>query len=102
MSGTEGLVEDRPRHKAGAEVSEERLCLADRLALRPAEAARALGISERRLRQLLPKLPAVREEGVVMIPVDSLREWLREQARADEGRVEAVVKKTLGKFDFDK
>ena len=54
--------------------------LAERLALRPAEAAQALGISERKLRQLLPKLPIVREDGVVLIPVDGLRAWLRARA----------------------
>lgn len=65
--------------------------LASRLALRPAEAARALGISERKLRQLLPQLPHVRAEGVVMIPVEPLRRWLAETARAERDRSDAAV-----------
>ena len=93
---------DQPRQKAGAEARKERLFLADRLALRPAEAARALGISERKLRQILPQVPHLQAGVAILIPVDSLKEWLQEQAHADEGRVAAVVKKTLGKFDFDK
>ena len=53
--------------------------LADRLALRPREAAEALGISERQLRQILPELPHTRLGGCVVLPVDALREWLRER-----------------------
>ncbi len=44
--------------------------LSNRLALRPAEAAQALGIGERTLRQILPELPHVRVGGVVLLPVD--------------------------------
>ena len=51
--------------------------LSERLALRPREAAQALGISERKLRELLPELPHVRRGGVLMFPVDSLRGWAR-------------------------
>ena len=44
--------------------------LADRLALRPAEAARALGIGERTLRKWMRELdlPYARLDGVVLIP----------------------------------
>ena len=35
-----------------------------------AEAAEALGIDERTLRQILPVLPHVRVGGVVLLPVD--------------------------------
>ncbi len=44
--------------------------LATRLALRPREAAEALGLSERKLRELLPELPPVRRGGIVLFPVD--------------------------------
>jgi len=56
--------------------------LAGRLALRPAEAARVLGVSERTLRTLLPRLPHVRLDRCVLLPVDALRRWLDEQAKA--------------------
>ncbi len=69
--------------------------LTDRLALRPKEAAEALGIGERTLRQLLPELPHVRVGGVVLIPVDALRGWLRDRAKGEKGRVEAVVDDVL-------
>ncbi len=46
----------------------------ERLALRPKEAAEALGIGERTLRQILPELPHVRIGGAVLLPGDGLRE----------------------------
>ena len=75
--------------------------LAERLALRPAEAARALGISERKLRQLLPKLPIVREGGVVLLPVDGLRAWLLRCASVEGDEIEGVARETLRKVRAD-
>ena len=72
--------------------------LANRLALRPKEAARALGLSERALRTLLPKLPTVRAGGAVLIPVDTLREWLRTQAGREQDEVDRAVEDTLRKI----
>jgi excisionase family DNA binding protein len=63
--------------------------LANRLALRPLEAAVALGVSERTLRSLLPRLPHVRIGGAVLIPLDPLRRWLEEQARETSARADA-------------
>lgn len=65
--------------------------LRTRLALRPAEAARALGVSERTLRTMLPRLPHVREGAVILIPVGALRDWLRDQARTQADRLDAVA-----------
>ena len=65
--------------------------LTSRLALRPKEAAEALGIGERTLRQILPELPHVRIGGAVLLPVDGLRDWLRDQAKVERGSVESVV-----------
>ena len=76
-------------------MSEKRIALTDRLALRPAEAARALGVSERTLRQLLPQLPHLRAGTAVLIPVEGLREWLREQAQTEPSRVDAAVGEVL-------
>ncbi len=73
----------------------ERLDLEGRLALRPAEAARALGVSERTLRAMLPRLPVVRTGGCVLTPVDALRQWLREQAHASAEDARSVADEVL-------
>jgi hypothetical protein len=78
-----------------SEDSEKTLRLADRLALRPKEAAAVLGLSERAFRALLPSLPHVRAGGAVLVPVDALRRWLDEQAAQDPDRIDAVVSETL-------
>ena len=57
------------------------LALNSRLALRPAELAEALGISERLVRELTPKLPHIREGRVLLYPVEAVRRWLDERAR---------------------
>ncbi len=67
----------------------------ERLALRPKEAAEALGISERALRQLLPELPTVRRGNIVLVPVSGLREWLRDESEAEKGHVEKAVTEIL-------
>jgi hypothetical protein len=66
------------------------LALSERLALRPREAAAALGLSERALRSLLPRLPHFREGAAVLIPVDGLRRWLEERARAEREGLASV------------
>ncbi len=75
--------------------------LAERLALRPAEAARALGIGERTLRQLLPTLPHVRAGGTVLIPVEGLRRWLEEQAKIECARADVVAEEILAEMRSD-
>ena len=71
------------------------IALAGRLALRPKEAAVVLGIGERTLRQILPELPHFRVGGAVLILVDGLRDWLREQARTEGGRVDSAVNEIM-------
>ena len=53
------------------------------LSLRPRDAAKALGISERLLWEWTNQgiVPHVRLGKRIVYPVDSLREWLRRQAR---------------------
>ncbi len=72
--------------------------LESRLALRPAEAARALGLSERALRALLPQLPVVRAGGAVLIPIEQLREWLRERAQFEGHEATKAVQDACGKI----
>ena len=73
--------------------------LTNRLALRVPEAARALGISERQLRQLLPELPHTRLGGCVVLPVDALREWLSRQVQTGKGRVDDAVDEVLASLN---
>ncbi len=74
-----------------------RLC--DRLALRPKEAAQVLGLSERAFRALLPELPHVRAGGAVLLPVDLLRKWLREQAEANGEDAVSVANEVLRELE---
>ncbi len=73
----------------------QELNLCSRLALRPKEAAQALGMSERTLRTVLPELPHVRVGGVVLLPVDLLREWLREHVQAGRDETRKIVDEVL-------
>jgi excisionase family DNA binding protein len=79
----------------------EDIDLRTRLALRPKEAAEALGVSERTLRQLLPELPVVRRGGVVLLPVEPLCAWLREQADVEGRRSNAIAKDMLSAMKKD-
>ena len=69
--------------------------LADRLALRPREAAAVLGISVRKLREMLPELPHVRRGRLVMLPVNALQQWLDEEAEEEGCQADAVVDEIL-------
>ena len=96
MNSVDQCSQVPPRaHNEGEDAQERRPQLSERLALRPKEAADALGISERTLRQLLPELPTVRRGGVVLVPVAGLREWLRNESEAEKGRVETAVTEIL-------
>ena len=66
-----------------------------RLALSVAEAAASIGVSERHLRTLLPEVPHCYVGNRVVIPIEPLREWLREQARVEKTRADAVAREIL-------
>ena len=53
------------------------------LAMRPREAAKALGISERLLWEWTNRgiVPHIRLGKAILYPVDSLREWLKHEAK---------------------
>ena len=80
---------------------EDRFREGDRLGLRVKEAAAALGVSERTLRQYLPEIPHLRLGSAVVVPVDSFREWLREQAQTEPAKVDRAVEEVLGSLDGD-
>lgn len=58
-----------------------------RLALRPKDAARALGLSSRKLWAMTAsgEVPHLRLGKAVLYPVDSLREWLAQQVEGKGG-----------------
>ncbi len=87
---------------AGASSAHRGLSLDGRLALRPREAAEALGISERTLRQMLPELPVVRRGGVVLLPVEPLRAWLRDEAAIEGRRADTVAGEVLAAIREDR
>ena len=62
----------------------------ERLLLRPAEAAEAIGVCRSRIYELLRsgELPCVRIGGSVRVPVAGLRDWIvgKATAPADGGR----------------
>ena len=69
--------------------------LSERLALSIAEAAAAVGVSERLMRTLMPEIPHCRIGNRVVIPVPLLAEWLRKQAQKDEDVVGKAVNDIL-------
>ena len=67
-------------------------CLDTRLALRPAEAAEALGISERSLRQIGSELPRVHLGRSVVYPIEGLKAWLLERSKEEANDVDEIVR----------
>ena len=63
---------------------------------------RVLGLSERSIRQILPELPHLRIGSSVVVPVDSLRDWLREQAQAQKSGVDAAVEEIMTSIKPDR
>ena len=77
-------------------MSEELPDLGSRLALRPKEAAEALGIGDRTLRTWMrdEELPFLKVAGVVLIPREELERWLRERIEREK-RAEALAEEIL-------
>ena len=67
-------------------MAEKPLSLADRLGLRPREAAAALGVSERTLRKWRcdEGLPYFRLDGAVLIPRVDLERWMAERVTSSK------------------
>jgi excisionase family DNA binding protein len=71
--------------------------LENRLALRPAEAAKALGVSENHFnKSVLPQLPVVRSGRCILIPRTSLEAWLDDNSEEAVGDIDSVVADLLG------
>lgn len=78
---------NRPRATTTG-TADSALGASDSLALRPREAAKALGIGQRLLWDLTaPRgpIPAVKVGTCVLYPVDGLRKWLAQQSQQPEG-----------------
>jgi excisionase family DNA binding protein len=78
-----------------ASQSETAIHLPDRLALTIPEAATAVGVSERLIRDLLPEIPHCRLGNRVVIPVSLLVEWLRKRAEKEQNVVGKAVNEIL-------
>lgn len=61
----------------------------DRLLLRPAEAAIALGISRARVYELVAQrvIPSIRIGSAIRVPAIQLQAWVERQTREAEGEV---------------
>jgi len=64
----------------------------DRLALRMRELAKALNLSVRSVWALTKAgvIPHVRVGGSILYPVDSIRQWLQEQAKGQQAAAQAA------------
>ncbi len=69
--------------------------LSERLALSIAEAAAAVGVSERLMRTLMPEIPHCHIGNRVVIPVPLLIEWLRKQSQEEQNVVGKAVNEIL-------
>lgn len=58
----------------------------ERLLLRPAEVADAIGLSRSKVYALIAarRLPSVRLGGRTLVPAEALRQWLAEHAASDQ------------------
>jgi excisionase family DNA binding protein len=67
-------------------VDERGRAMAERLMLRPTEAAEALGVSRSKAYELIAsgELPVVRVGGCVRVPVAALREWINRRLSETE------------------
>ena len=81
--------------------SEDLKHFVDRLALTIPEAAKAVGVSERHLRSMLPEIPHTYLGSRVVIPVEPFKEWLRKRAEARGVRADAVAEEILEALEND-
>jgi excisionase family DNA binding protein len=60
--------------------------MSERLALRVPETAEAIGISRAKTYELIAKgvIPSIRVGSSIRVPVEALRQWIRDQQQASE------------------
>ena len=73
--------------------------LGGRLGISVAEAARAIRVAERHLRQSLPEIPHLHVGRRVVIPIESFREWLRARPQGESQRLGEPSKDVLEALD---
>ncbi len=69
--------------------------LSERLALSVSEAAKAVGVSERLMRTILPDIPHLRIGGRVVIPRDQLVEWMRSEVDRERNHTDEIARKVV-------
>ena len=79
-------------------MSDRPIILAERLSLTVPETAKALGVSERHLRDHLHEIPHTRLGGRVVIPVVPMQKWLAEQTKIEPNRIDEVVTDILSEI----
>ncbi len=83
-------------------MSEELPDLGRRVALRPDEVARALGIGKRTVRDILSRLPHFRIGTAVLIPVDCLKEWVRDQVEVPDKNSSHEIDEIVNSLEYPK
>jgi hypothetical protein len=82
-------------------VKETSFQLSDRLALKVDEAAAAIGVSVRHFRSILPAIPHLYLGNRLVIPVEPLKDWLREQTLTEKARADQVAEEVLRDLTID-
>ena len=97
LLGRRGSLRVSGREAAGAGLARP----VDRLALRPKEAAEALGVSEKTLRKWMRDegLPYLKPDGAVLIPRQELLEWMGSLNPGAKVQLLELYKETMGLRD---
>jgi excisionase family DNA binding protein len=83
------------KNTSNTDCTSELAALSERIALGIREAAAALGVSEGLVRKCLPELPHVHLGERVLIPVDELKHWFQERARAERVNTKSMADQIL-------
>ena len=72
--------------------------LATRFAVSAKELANALGVSERSIRDHQPEIPHVWIGNRILFPVDQVREWLGDRAKAQRSAGEGLANEIMNEM----
>ena len=56
---------------------------------------------ERHIRQMLPEIPHARLGGSVVVPIDLLRQWLRDQANSEPRKANRIAREAAGELGIE-